>query len=54
VFDQLGAVMASVKMLWMISAGTGVFRKSRVDRLDAAKEENSAWLTMASTYTACI
>jgi hypothetical protein len=54
VFDQLGAVMASVKMLWIISDGTGVSRKSLVVRLEAAKAENSAGLTMASTYTAYI
>jgi hypothetical protein len=42
VFDQLGEVKASVKIWSIISWGTGVGRKSRVERRDAKKLETQA------------
>jgi hypothetical protein len=40
-FDQLGAVMASVKISSRRAGSTGVGKKSRVDLRAAANAENS-------------
>jgi hypothetical protein len=42
VFDQLAAVSASVIIASSSSAGTGLFKKSRVDRREAMNAETAA------------
>jgi hypothetical protein len=42
VFDQLAAVRASVMISFKTSSGTGVLKKSRVDRRDAMNAETAA------------
>jgi hypothetical protein len=49
-FDQLGAVMASVKISSKRAGSTGVGRKSRVDLRAAANAEKSSGVITVSTY----